>query len=42
MSDDDEPPTTKKCEIHVAQPVFVHWGKYYCPQCKRWHDLKDG
>jgi len=38
---DDEPPTTHKCEVHKDQLVMVYWGKYYCPQCKRWHDLKD-
>ena len=34
---EEEPPN---CKLHNDQPVFIHWGRYYCPRCKKWHNIK--
>lgn len=28
------------CELHNDQSVFSHWGRYYCPRCKQWYNIK--
>jgi len=27
------------CEVHHDEPVFEHWGRYYCSRCKQWRDI---